>query len=436
MSNTIIIIMITVLGIISVIHYKREENLANPISIFNTVWAFIFYYSWSNKYVTPGHINTYYLMFFAIIFFDLGCISVKYIKKRSIKIGNRKVDFFSGDYQVRYHIVYILMALSTVYYLINFLFVLKNIGSFSLANIMLSVTSDDYLVKNSKIINVFYTLIVNPFSFIASAITAVDYVVGHKNRKLLWGTMIMLGFRLFSSGNRLSFLMVFIFLFFMAELNSHKSIRGLQGIIKRKDKKRLRLIIMVSLFTFLVLFVYTSISRGYNVLQNLTINFAIPVRMFEIWTEKVNVMGVHGYGEASIQGFIYPIFYILKNSIGLPMPSIVFDNFNIIESTVIEWVNAGYYMHNAYVSIFWYFYYDFGTVGVILFSFFWGRISFIIYKIVESKRNCKVLAFYCIIISSLLMSYGNFIFANISTGVGAIMLLFFIYKRKEQINQC
>ena len=113
------------------------------------------------------------------------------------------------------------------------------------------------------------------------------------------------------------------------------------------------------------------------------------------------------------------------------MPANISAIFDIITSTITTWVDAGLYQHNAYVSIFWYFYLDYRIVGVFIFSFIFGRICFNMFNNVKRTLNCKSIAAYCIVIHALLMSYGNLTFANVSTGIGYIMILFFVYKRKH-----
>jgi oligosaccharide repeat unit polymerase len=169
------------------------------------------------------------------------------------------------------------------------------------------------------------------------------------------------------------------------------------------------------------------------VIDNIFINFAIPCRLFEIWAEEISTAGSFGAGFASFQGFIYPVFYLLKNSIGLPIPSHINSVYDITNRTVTEWVSGGTYMHNAYVSIFWYFYYDFRTVGVILISFLMGFRSQRAYRRAISHPNVKSVSLYCAFACMLVGSYSEMTFSKVGFGVGYLFLLFAIFKRNKDI---
>lgn len=424
-------IYITIMLIIAICFTVKEKNWINPILIFNSIWIFVFLCAMKNPLVDAAKNSTYDLFFVAIIMFDFGCVLAKFSKVKKIKYGTKKIDLISGNYVIRKRLIWFLIIVTCIYNLINLVFVFSKVGNFNFANVMVVVNTEDVLINKSKILNFLYTLVINPFSYVSSFIVATDYWVGTREKKLLYSVLIMQALRLFSSGNRLSIISTFIFLILVGLFTKKMPIENLRNISERIEWKKRRRIILLLVFIAVIIFIYATISRGYSVKENVFINFAIPLRMFEIWAEKIKYKGAWGLGFASLEGIIYPIFYILKNIIGIPMPTHILEVYNNTTMTVTQWVSGGTYSHNAYVSIFWYFYYDFRTIGIVLLSFIFGYFSCKSYKKALLVKNVKSIVIYCMFIKALIGSYANMSFSVIPFGVGLVLLLFLLYKKQN-----
>lgn len=414
--------------------YIKEKNIVCPIIIFNALWCFVFWCALTNNMVTAASGDTYFLFFIGVVFLDLGCYVSDKLKFKKVRIGNHKVDIADGDYKFRRGLIYFFIFLCILYYFLNFAFLIKGIGSYNFSNVMQMVNTEDTLTKKYKIVNFIYTIVINPFSYITPFIVAADYWVGNRDKKLFYLSFTMLLLRLFSSGNRLSFMFIFIFMIVVGLLIKRIDASRMRTFISRKDKRKARYLIIGLIILAVIVFIYSTVSRGYDVKSNIFINFAIPLRMYAIWAEKISLNGEYGFGFASFQGLIYPIFYLLKNIIGLPMPSHISTVFDLTTQTVTEWVSGGTYMHNAYVSIFWYFYYDFRIVGIILLPFVMGILAQKAYRRAISKPNIKSVALYCVYVRMLIGSYAEMTFSNIGFGVGLIFLLFVVFKQKKNVR--
>lgn len=425
-------IVISLLLIIAT--YIKEKNIVCPIIIFNALWCFVFWCAITNNMVTAAGSSTYFLFFIGVVCLDLGCYVSDKLKFKKIRIKNYKVGISDGDYKLRKGLIYFLILLCILYYFLNFALLIKSVGNFNLSDIMQMVNTDDTLTKKYKIVNFIYTMIVNPFSYIIPFIVAADYWVGNRDRKLFYLSFTMLLLRLFSSGNRLSFMFIFIFMVVVGLLIKRIDASKMRARFSLKDKMKARFLIIGLTIFAVIVFIYSTVSRGYDVKANIFINFAIPLRMYEIWSESISSKGEYGFGFASFQGLIYPIFYLLKNIIGLPMPSHISDVFDLTTQTVTEWVSGGTYMHNAYVSIFWYFYYDFRIIGIIFLSFTMGILAQKAYRRAISKPNIKSVALYCVYVRMLIGSYAEMPFSNIGFGVGLFFLLFVVYKQKNNMR--
>lgn len=432
MDNRYLYVIIFLLIIL--ISYLKTKNIVSPIIIFNSIWTFIFLCAINNNLVTQASNSTYFLFFIGVLCMDLGCSISSCIKYKKIKLINRRINIAYGEqYEIRKWLLYVFICISIIYYFTNLIIIYKNIESFNLSDVMQSANSEYVLTKRYRIVNFLYTMIINPTSYIIPFIVASDYWMGNRDKKLLLISLIMLLLRLLSSGNRMSFLYFFIFIIIVGLLKIKIDTYKVKDKILRRKKKKFFFLCFILISVSAIIFVFSSISRGYNALSNVFINFAIPLRMFEIWGEEILNSGEYGYGYSSFQGIIYPIFYLLKNSIGLPLPSHISSVFTIVTRTITEWVFGGTYLHNAYVTIFWYFYYDFRIVGVVILSLIIGILSQRAYMRALICQNIKATAIYCAYIRVLIGSYGDMAFSNVGFGVGFLFILFIVFKRKNKL---
>ncbi len=77
--------------------------------------------------------------------------------------------------------------------------------------------------------------------------------------------------------------------------------------------------------------------------------------------------------------------------------------FNIIQNSWIEVFPRNWY--NAYVSCFFYFYLDFGIIGVMLGSFVFGKISSIFYNLLIKNKSLLSILIYMIILQCIIDSF-------------------------------
>ena len=91
-------------------------------------------------------------------------------------------------------------------------------------------------------------------------------------------------------------------------------------------------------------------------------------------------------------------------------------------------ISVGTVFHmNAYVSLFYYFFYDGGFVGNIIGSFLYGGLSRLIYRRIGSMRG---MVYYALIFQGLLFSMIRFQF-TISHYCLSFILLYFLFKREN-----
>lgn len=422
-------VYIGILVLLIIAIYSKEKKPTAPLFIFDAVWIFVFFCASINKQVTPAKPGTFFLMFAGVISLNVGGFLADYIHPIKIRIGRLAPGNTGGNYVFRKRIVFSLLYLCIIYYALNCLIVLKNAAGISFRHIMNAANSEDSLTTRFRIVNFLYTVVINPFCYVIPFITASDFWLGRRDKKILFLSVLTLLLRMFSSGNRMYFLFIFIFLIIVGIHTSCLKTKNIKQIYPRTEKRRLHSYIVAMVAVALVVFIFSTISRGYDVMTNVIINFAIPCRLFEIWAERVLESGDLGYGCASFQGIIYPIFYVLKNSVGLPMPEHIASVYDLTTQVVTEWVFGGTYMHNAYVSIFWCFYYDFREIGVIFLSCLIGFLSQRAYRRAIICPNLKSVSIYCAFTRLLVSSYSEMSFSTVGFGIGLLFLEFVLFRK-------
>lgn len=91
--------------------------------------------------------------------------------------------------------------------------------------------------------------------------------------------------------------------------------------------------------------------------------------------------------------------------------------------------------YNAYVTPFYYFYLDFGYLGVILFSFIYGFVCIYILNKINRKCTPLLMAIYMFVLFGLFTSMIRFQFVFFVNVIGIIYIwLVFGYKRNNSIE--
>lgn len=420
-------------------YFSERKLLLNPVTIFCALWGVILFFSSLSKYtmyMASDEINI--MIVYGIIAYLVGYyIHKAFFNGIHITIGGFS-RYQSGRQRIaipRYQLLYLLCLISILYTIYDLVRVVVQSGTFNLGTIQRLLQSGEVSNANSSIINAIVLLVISPIKFILPAITAVDFFYGRRDRKLLLFTVCLIFINMLSTANRTSFLLFFLWLFFVATLylyhNTDKKQQYLQkietGNILSKIRKYKWWIVGIAIIAFVVM----SMSRtSTSLFKQIYLYFSMPPRMFEIWAEKVDAEGIYGYGVGSLLGFVYPVFYILKNLLGISMPNLVetMYNWNMMTDTIWVWPGKNV-MANAYVSLFWFFYLDGRLVGIIIGMFIFGIVLSRSYSsIIAKKHSARQVAVYCCLLYAVLFSFVRFQFSLMKTALGLIFIMFFAYK--------
>ncbi len=235
------------------------------------------------------------MIVYGIIAFLVGYyINKLFLNTIHIRIGRLCRTYQSDTQRIavpRYQLLYLLCLISLLYTIYDLVRVVVQSGTFNLGTIQKLLQSGDINNANSSILNAIVLLVISPTKFILPAITAVDFFYGRRDRKLLLLTVFLIFINMLSTANRTSFLLFFLWLFFVATLflyhNSDKKQQYLKKIetsnVLSKIRKYKWGIVCIAITAFVVM----SMSRtSTSLFKQIYLYFSMPPSMFEIWAEK------------------------------------------------------------------------------------------------------------------------------------------------------
>lgn len=416
-----------ILGIIGI---KNEKTKSNPITIFSFLWGIIIFLSNMKLYTLyEANIETYKYMMFGVISFFVGYYFFRIILNNKVLVIDKKIK----EYKIRKKLCYILLVLC-------FAFIVKNISinrdvlfrdGYNLASVQTAQQEND--LSSTGIENAISFLIVNPMYISLNIVIIADFLLGDKDLRLFLCLICLNLGRTITSGGRQAFIQFFLILLVMMSFSQTYKIVEKKIIEKLKKKKTNRVIILVGI----VVLVLLSLSRSSNIVKTIYLDFAMQPYMFEYWMNTVNEMNNNAFGLSSTMGFIYPILYVLKNFLHIfsDIPEFFAVIYDTNMFTIEKWIDIGYTLKaNAYVSIFWYLYYDWNLFGIIFGMFFLGIISNNIYTIAQKRTNIKNVSRYAMIALMLFYSFGDMEFSKTNFAIAYIYIITIMLKRKNERN--
>lgn len=416
--------------IVALVAMREERTVINPLSVFCFVWMAVLFFSTNTTRLDYPQNETIGWIIIGVVAYTLG-----YIFQRILKIRFTFGSWATLRDQVaipRYKLLLFCASVCMLFFLRDLILVFLNGGSFNLRYIQQFLRSSDYTIVSNPIENTINLLFIQPIAFALPAICAVDIFYGEKNKHLITITVLMLLFKMMSTANRSGFLLLFIYILIVGLIFIRNS-RSLSFKNNRLLKRYKYLLLAIVIIASLVL-VITTISRGVDLSTNIYLNLTIPPRMFEIWSKTVQEVELHGYGEASLMGFLFPIKYIFNNILKIWGATNINAVYNMIQLTDVQWVWPGPKITaNAYVSMFWNLYTDFRYGGILVGSFLYGTISAQSFWNAIRTNNPRMLSVFCLILYSVLYSFVRFQFSDSRFVLAIIFISFFAYKKDYKL---
>lgn len=426
MTATIVVAVCLMLAVLGKIISKRWFN---PATMFSALWCVILFLASLEMYNLKGADNrTYYIMLFGVAAFSMGfCYWYIVRRKKIFSLRFYKKNAGKKEYEINYKLLYLVCCIIIVF----------NLPIFVSSIILLfrgeGLDEIRYLAQNPvhsasrTIRNVINNLVVAPFSLAILPITAIDVIAGKKDKKLIIFTIIIMLTKLLGDGGRTPVLYFVFHLLVILLLAKRK-----MDISAAPKTKKILILVAGGAIT---VFIIASLSRSGGNLKVFTYYyFSMQPTMFEQWAEHIS--GLRGYGEASLNGVLFPLLYIFKNIFGISYPEHWNAVYDLIQRTDSEWqLIAGEHIKaNAYVSLFWFFYLDARAAGVGFMSWLYGMFCGGKFADAVYRPSRKIVCVYSFVVQGLVFSFVRFQFATMAYALG-FFYLYFLGFRKERNEQ-
>lgn len=426
----VIVVGIVLCLIMASIGLKTEKKIFNPITIFCGLWCVIIILSSLQLYgLYLAENSTYIAILIGICMYFVGYYVTRRIKKQKIKVyRNITVKRY---YELKYKLMYFMLAFSILFLLKDFMSIILKIGlSFDLSAIQGLMQGDDTVFERSSIETAVRLLIVNPFIWICAPITIVDFWMGKRDKKLIVLTIVLVTLKILTTGGRAMFIQLAFYFVCVFTLANNSRTSNLSKKVKAKAKKNKKIFILCGIAGVGILYILTYSRAGQAAMRTIYYDFAMQPYMLQSWMEIADAK-IIGLGTASLNGFLTPIDYLLRNTIRVALPQPYGEISELIALTDTKWIWIGNGVRaNAYTSAFWFFYVDGRIWGIAIISCIYGMISQISYRKLKKNMSTKNMAVYCMIIVSVFYTFGRFQFTLSNYALGLVYLILFAYKRK------
>lgn len=417
----IVIIICSILG--GLLFWYIKKDIVNPVTIFLFEWAIVIFLASLRLYdLTYISNKAYSLVLIGIVFYFIGSLLGNIIK---IKSNDQKTK--------KYEINYTLQKIAAIIIIVYSLYRIKNIITFlsngySWWEIRLMATSGEGgigTIKGSNLAIFLHDSLVAPLIYLIVPIAIVDFFVGKRNKMAIILTIIAMFLYSISTVSRAIWAFSIIYILFIFLLYKKKH------ILSKKVKRALKLSpIIIIVLCFIIYKITLARNSEANFLVNAYAYITGCMPLLTIHLEE-SISSIRTFGMLSLNGFLYPIFFILNYIHILSYPQ-AFTNAIMIKRNLETFYSISPQIRmNAYSTLFYNFYIDFGYLGVALGSAIFGFICIKVFNHFKKDKNIKDLVLYLILSQFIIFSVAR-IYTSLSTR--ALSLIWIIFMFKPVIN--
>lgn len=403
---TFLLVSLSILGVVGFI---RERTIINLQSIYCILWGSI---SWAASLKLYGMRNysedMYYIVFLGCVGFTIGYLMISLPKankwnpidndKKNLYVLNKKwfniLYYVSITFILIFAVKVIVMLISGYpYYMIRTIFGRTGLEDSLLTNkyeIFIQVFILNAIVPVFNLLLVLHLLKINLLS-----------------KKQLIKILILGALYVFVSGSRITVINAMFQLFVI--------------VVMLKVKLPRRYITKMLCVVLLLMALVSIISEGrtnddamnyVSKEQTYYQDFTLAIPMGDYYIQMADSKGERAYGAMFTSGIVNLLIRPL-GLLGLPRPDFleVCDKYNSMIDEFIPIYSQGT-VNNAYASIFFYFYLDFGTFGVFFFSIVFGLIMKKSYVDSLKFKDLRTILIFATVLITFTKSFVRWEFVN------------------------
>lgn len=399
---------------------RIERHWFSPLLIFSMLWLMISLAASLSLYdMYAVNTEVYFIFFLGLVFYLIGYVSF-YSQNAGVKIKNDSLVCFSST-ELKYKFVYILAIIAILYFLsmasVSVVYLLQG-KSLKFVRMQLFYYQESELYEGTFAYAV-KTYIMQTIVDFVPIVSAVDLLAGKRDKLLAVLNIVLLTLFIIVSGGRLCIL------YFLVDIIAVYVVVGRKIELTKKQKRLIYLLATVAISGIFIVSFNREID---DLVKSYYVYLAGCYPYFLIFKDRLQEADFFAYGMATFRGPLQTIFAGLKlTNIIDSYPDLFMQMADYCDTSTVYYIGQNM-RFNGFVSIFYYFFVDFRYLGLIIGSFFYGRISNNIFLNAKRKRSVKELAIFCSLMQSVIVSFARFEYSLVHFFL-ATMLIFVSYRR-------
>ena len=420
----IIIVILSLVG--GVFFWRKKRNLWNPASVFLFEWALVVYLASLRLYnLIDISTKAYIFVLIGVVSFFIGSLFADNLRSSKNRVGR--------VYEIDYARMNIASIVIIVFSLFRILFILKLLsGGFSWWEIRLMSTSGEGGVGTLKGGNVsmfIHDCIIAPLMYLIVPTLFAELLIGARNKKFMILSMIAMMCYSISTVSRAVWAFSVLYILFIVLLYRKKY--SLSRKVKRMMKYGILIIILLCVIIYRITLMRNTEA---DIFTNMYAYITGCMPLLTLHLDEVT-SSIRTYGAMSLNGFLYPMFFVLNYLHILSYPDAFVDAQFVKNSLEVFMPLSPHITMNAYVTLFYYFYIDFGYFGIALGSFVFGYLCMKSYKYWKQNGDIRSLVIYLILMQFIVFSVAR-IYTGLSTrALSVVWLLLLFHKVRIKMSE-
>ncbi|MBO4601337.1 MAG: oligosaccharide repeat unit polymerase [Bacilli bacterium] len=387
-----------------------EKNLFNPLTIFNGIWLIVTFFAYLKLYKMIDYSNkSIVIIMIGTLCFNFGYLLTKIIHTKRNKMTNNDLETTRNSYIYNYNWTLIRILLSFAI-ILNILLsvkvthlILNGVSYSSIRAMYYAYWDVEPLIKSGAIFTIFDFTSVAVLT-ICMPIVILSFFERKTDKISLILLIVLLVLFVYCTAGRtmiLKLLISILILLFIKYKNINKSI-----LLK---------ILMVFVVGISLILTSTFIRNRNtkNSVPTLYSYLGSPIPIFSHMIDYVDNENIRLHGYSSFYGL-----YQFTEKISV-LTQHKFKNSDYLDSIIIKpastWINVfkvNHHNYNAFATMYYNLYLDYGFISVIIISILYGIFATHFYIKLKEYQNKRHIVFYIIICYGLIFSFEKFQFSS------------------------
>lgn len=398
-------VILLVIFIYLINRFIHRDIVTRPGILFSIIWGLIMVFHQMRLFSLPTvSQSTYMIIFWGIFGFLLGDLLADHV---TIKLGKGTIHRTFSKRRLNFMTVLFFAGMIT-----PFSRAISRLPIYTLYDIRYNLNSE---IVDTGFVGTIYNYYCQPFLTFLTVYACVNIFSSKRDSKLFILALIGIFMNTIIGGGRFSLLylggsLVLMLILYRREMRSTFA-----------ERKVMRKVLLLIALTVIVLITVSTIRAGENsILRTLYVYTcgSVPFLEHVLKTYQSDFL----FGLASFNGFIRPIFVVLRSLFGFSLPTGVSNVESLLLNTDRAYYLTPTILYNSFVSCFYAPYIDGGLIGEFIIMFIIGFASARIYKNTiqnfydkngndEFSKSLYVLVGLLVVLSFFRLLISSYIFA-------------------------